>query len=113
MATPVQYSSTHSKIKIKTREKIFDLKKLPPTTLSPRAVFNVSTALTDSFGNARMPPTPTESIERENIWFATLSYLTRIIWKSASSETEARTEYTECWPCSLYDILFNKHFPAG
>ncbi len=23
------------------------------------------------------------------------------------------TEYTECWPCTLFDILFNKYFPAG
>jgi hypothetical protein len=23
------------------------------------------------------------------------------------------TEYTECWPCPLFDILLNKYFPAG
>jgi hypothetical protein len=23
------------------------------------------------------------------------------------------TEYTECWPCPLFDILFNKYNPAG
>ncbi len=23
------------------------------------------------------------------------------------------TEYTECWPCPLFDILLNKYYPAG
>jgi hypothetical protein len=23
------------------------------------------------------------------------------------------TEYTECWPCPLFDISLNKYFPAG
>jgi hypothetical protein len=23
------------------------------------------------------------------------------------------TEYTECWPCPLFDILLKKYFPAG
>jgi hypothetical protein len=23
------------------------------------------------------------------------------------------TEYTECWPCTLFDIFLNKYFPAG
>jgi hypothetical protein len=23
------------------------------------------------------------------------------------------TEYSECWPCPLFDILLNKYFPAG
>jgi hypothetical protein len=23
------------------------------------------------------------------------------------------TEYTEYWPCLLFDILLNKYFPAG
>jgi hypothetical protein len=23
------------------------------------------------------------------------------------------TEYTECWPCPLFDILLNKYIPAG
>jgi hypothetical protein len=23
------------------------------------------------------------------------------------------TEYTECWPCPLFDILLNKFYPAG
>ncbi len=23
------------------------------------------------------------------------------------------TEYTECWPCTIFDILLNKYFPAG
>ncbi len=23
------------------------------------------------------------------------------------------TEYTECWPCLIFDILLNKYFPAG
>jgi hypothetical protein len=23
------------------------------------------------------------------------------------------TEYTECWPCPLFDIFLNKYFPAG
>jgi hypothetical protein len=23
------------------------------------------------------------------------------------------TEYTECWPCPLFDILHNKYFPGG
>jgi hypothetical protein len=23
------------------------------------------------------------------------------------------TEYTECWPCTLFDILLNKYVPAG
>jgi hypothetical protein len=26
---------------------------------------------------------------------------------------ELPTEYTECWPCPLFDILLNKYFPAG
>jgi hypothetical protein len=27
--------------------------------------------------------------------------------------TGRTTEYTECWPCPLFDILLNKYFPAG
>jgi hypothetical protein len=23
------------------------------------------------------------------------------------------TEYTECWPCPVFDIFLNKYFPAG
>jgi hypothetical protein len=31
---------------------------------------------------------------------------------SGDSITATTTEYTECWPCPLFDILFNKYFPA-
>jgi hypothetical protein len=27
--------------------------------------------------------------------------------------SDVPTEYTECWPCPLFDILLNKYFPAG
>jgi hypothetical protein len=27
--------------------------------------------------------------------------------------TTKSTEYTECWPCQLFDIFLNKYFPAG
>jgi hypothetical protein len=27
--------------------------------------------------------------------------------------TGQTTEYTECWPCPLFDIVLNKYCPAG
>ncbi len=32
---------------------------------------------------------------------------------SKSFSEEKTTEYTECWPGTLFDILLNKYYPAG
>ncbi len=32
---------------------------------------------------------------------------------TVQSRTVQTTEYTECWPCPLFNILLNKYFPAG
>jgi hypothetical protein len=30
-----------------------------------------------------------------------------------TAPAEQPSEYTECWPCLLFDILLNKYYPAG
>jgi hypothetical protein len=36
-----------------------------------------------------------------------------IVIKVHNTPMRTTTEYTECWPCPLFDILLNKYYPAG
>ncbi len=37
-----------------------------------------------------------------------------ILWRAEPRRLQqTTTQYTECWPCPLFDILLNKYYPAG